>query len=170
MFCRSGPLSTSSLQVEASQVYRRDSVRVCEQNAVWSLCKENIATNILFKRLLLPNVPRSQCMYVCRKCMYVRMYVMYVRACVCMYVWNVRMHVMHVRVYVCIKYMYVWNVCSMYAFMYVCTYIIPLQAWTGPEGSRKLRFLDFVTTARDGGKVVSLTNRPPLPPRMYAHM
>jgi len=23
--------------------------------------------------------------------------------------------------------------------------IIPLQAWTGPEGSRKLRFLDFKT-------------------------
>ena len=40
----------------------------------------------------------------------------------------------------------------------------PLQAWSGPEGSRKLRFPDFVTTAQDGGKVVSLTNRPPLPP------
>ena len=33
---------------------------------------------------------------------------------------------------------------------------VPLQAWTGPEGSRKLRFPDFVTTAQDGGKVVSL--------------
>ena len=41
---------------------------------------------------------------------------------------------------------------------------VPLQAWTGPEGSRKLRFLDFVTTAQDGGKAVSLTHRPPLPP------
>ena len=39
-----------------------------------------------------------------------------------------------------------------------------LQAWTGPEGSTKLRFPDFVTTAQDGGKVVSLTHRPPLPP------
>jgi len=39
-----------------------------------------------------------------------------------------------------------------------------LQAWTGPEGSRKLRFPDFVTAAQDGGKVVSLTHRPPLPP------
>jgi len=29
---------------------------------------------------------------------------------------------------------------------------IPLQAWTGPEGSRKLRFPDFVTTAQDGGR------------------
>jgi len=77
---------------------------------------------------------------------------------------------------------------------------IPLQAWTGPEGSRKLRFPiikfvipvvfiikldwmyvsnsclrqihilqsslrfpDFLTT-QDGGKIVSLTYRPPLPP------
>ena len=41
---------------------------------------------------------------------------------------------------------------------------MPLQAWSGPEGSRKLRFPDFMTTAQDGGKVVSLTHRPPLPP------
>ena len=41
---------------------------------------------------------------------------------------------------------------------------VPLQAWIGPEGSRKLRFTHFVTTAQDGGKVVSLTHRPLLPP------
>jgi len=41
---------------------------------------------------------------------------------------------------------------------------VPLQAWSGPEGSRKLRFPDFMTTAQDGGKFVSLTHRPPLPP------
>ena len=41
---------------------------------------------------------------------------------------------------------------------------VPLQAWSGPERSRKLRFPDFMTTAQDGGKVVSLTHRPPLPP------
>ena len=41
---------------------------------------------------------------------------------------------------------------------------VPLQAWSGPEGSRKLKFPDFMTTAQDGGKVVSLTHRPPLPP------
>ena len=41
---------------------------------------------------------------------------------------------------------------------------VPLEAWSGPEGSRKLRLLDFVTTAQDGGKVVSLTHRPPLSP------
>jgi hypothetical protein len=29
---------------------------------------------------------------------------------------------------------------------------VPLQAWGGPEGSRKLRFPEFVTTAQDGGK------------------
>ena len=40
---------------------------------------------------------------------------------------------------------------------------VPLKAWSGPEGSRKLRFPDFMTTAQDGGKVVSLTHRPPLP-------
>jgi len=33
---------------------------------------------------------------------------------------------------------------------------VPLQVWSGPEGSRKLRFPDFVTTAQDGGKVVKL--------------
>jgi len=39
-----------------------------------------------------------------------------------------------------------------------------LEAWSGPEGSRKLRFPDFMTTAQDDGKVVSLTHRTPLPP------
>ena len=39
----------------------------------------------------------------------------------------------------------------------------PLQAWSGPEGSRKFRLPDYVTTAQDGGKVISLTHRPPLP-------
>jgi len=41
---------------------------------------------------------------------------------------------------------------------------VPLKAWSGPQGSWKLRFPDFMTTARDGGKVVSLTHRPPLRP------
>jgi len=43
---------------------------------------------------------------------------------------------------------------------------VPLEAWSGPQGSRKLRFPDFMTTAQDGGKVVSLTRRPPLPQEM----
>jgi len=41
---------------------------------------------------------------------------------------------------------------------------VPLQACSGPEGSRKLRFPDFMTTAQDGGKAVSLTHRPLLLP------
>ena len=41
---------------------------------------------------------------------------------------------------------------------------VPLQTWSVPEGSRKLRFPDFVTTAQDGGKFVSLMHRPLLPP------
>jgi len=28
---------------------------------------------------------------------------------------------------------------------------VPLHAWSGPEGSRKLRFPHFMTTAQDGG-------------------
>ena len=52
-----------------------------------------------------------------------------------------------------------------------------LQTWSGPEGSRKLRFPHFMTKAQDGGKVVSLTDGgkavslthlPPLPPRKYS--
>jgi len=35
---------------------------------------------------------------------------------------------------------------------------VPLQAWTGPQGSRKLRFSDFVTTAQDGGRLSALRN------------
>jgi len=39
---------------------------------------------------------------------------------------------------------------------------VPLQAWTGPEGSRRLRFPDFVTTAQDGGRLSALR-----PGRLY---
>jgi len=42
--------------------------------------------------------------------------------------------------------------------------ISPITGTRCPEGSRKLRLPDYVTTAQDGGKVVSLTHRPPLPP------
>ena len=33
---------------------------------------------------------------------------------------------------------------------------VPLQAWSGPEGSRKLRFTDFITTTQDGGRLSAL--------------
>jgi len=39
---------------------------------------------------------------------------------------------------------------------------IPLQAWTDPEGSRRLRLPDFKKSAHEGGKCVSPTHRPPL--------
>jgi hypothetical protein len=39
---------------------------------------------------------------------------------------------------------------------------VPLQTWSGPDCSRKLRLPDFLTTARDGGKDVSLTHQPHL--------
>ena len=34
--------------------------------------------------------------------------------------------------------------------------LVPLKARRGPEGSRKLRFPDFVTTAQDGGRLSAL--------------
>ena len=42
---------------------------------------------------------------------------------------------------------------------------IPLQAWTGPEGFRRLRLLDFKTIGTCRCKVVSPKHRPPLPPQ-----
>ena len=60
--------------------------------------------------------------------------------------------------------------CSL-AWLQICYFLcewdgkaVPLQAWGGPEGSRKLRVPDFMTMALDGSKVVSLTHWPPLPP------
>ena len=53
---------------------------------------------------------------------------------------------------------------SVYAVYLYRGKAIPLQAWRGPDGSRKLMYSDFMTTAQDGGKVVSLTYRPTLPP------
>jgi len=33
---------------------------------------------------------------------------------------------------------------------------VPLQVWTDPETSRKLKFPDFVTKAQDGGRSSAL--------------
>jgi len=33
---------------------------------------------------------------------------------------------------------------------------VSLQAWRGPEGSRKLSLADYVTTAKDGGTLSAL--------------
>jgi len=40
----------------------------------------------------------------------------------------------------------------------------PIKGQRCPEGSRKLRFPDYVTVSQDSGKVVSLTHRPLLSP------
>jgi hypothetical protein len=52
---------------------------------------------------------------------------------------------------------------SVFIKIYIKGKAVPLQAWSGPEVSRKLRFPGYMTTAQDGGKVASLTHRPPLP-------
>jgi len=41
--------------------------------------------------------------------------------------------------------------------------ISPITGPRCPEGSRKSRFPDYVTTAQDGGKIVCIKYRPPLP-------
>ena len=53
------------------------------------------------------------------------------------------------------------NICLIICNMYNKGKTVPLQVWSGSQGSRKLRFPYFMTTAQDGGKV-SLTHRPPL--------
>ena len=51
----------------------------------------------------------------------------------------------------------------MHLFIYVKGKSVPLHARSDPEGSRNLVFPDYVRTAQYGGKVISLTQRPPLP-------
>jgi len=48
--------------------------------------------------------------------------------------------------------------------MFIKGKAVPLQAWTGPEGSGTLRFPDSVTTAQDGGRLSAL-----LTGRLYPH-
>jgi len=66
----------------------------------------------------------------------------------------------HIYIYIYISTVKVYSHVGYYYVMLIgdCK-AIQLQAWTGPVGSRKLRFPDFMTTAQDGGKVVSLTHR-----------
>jgi hypothetical protein len=42
--------------------------------------------------------------------------------------------------------------------------VIPVQAWTGPDGSRRLKLPISRQSTHEGGKVVSRMHRPPLPP------
>ena len=43
---------------------------------------------------------------------------------------------------------------------------VPLQAWSGPEGFRKLRFSDFMTTAQDAVRLSALRTGPLYPQEM----
>ena len=47
------------------------------------------------------------------------------------------------------------NIVFLYQVSLLICKAVPLQAWSGSEGSRKLRFPDFMTTAQDGGKVIT---------------
>ena len=63
--------------------------------------------------------------------------------------------------------------CCLFIYLFITTFIqgkgkgkgkaVPLQAWGGPEGSRKLESPDFMTTAQGGGKVIGLRHQLPLP-------
>jgi len=57
--------------------------------------------------------------------------------------------------------------CLSHSYFIMITYlkgkVVLLQACSGSECSRKLMFADFMTTAQDVAKVVSLTYQPPLP-------
>jgi len=62
--------------------------------------------------------------------------------------------------FVCIP-LVIYEYTHTYKYIYICSFIsegksVPLQASTGPEGSRKLRFPDFMTTAQDGGRLSAL--------------
>ena len=65
------------------------------------------------------------------------------------------------EVYICTRGLF-WRKCSLHD----CDKgkAVPLQARRGPEGSRKLRFPDFVTTAQDGGRLSALRTGRFLPP------
>jgi len=54
--------------------------------------------------------------------------------------------------------LYIFKIVSILTFLKIVLLIkaVPLQAWSGPEGSRKLRFPDFVTTVQNGGWLSAL--------------
>jgi len=58
------------------------------------------------------------------------------------------------------KYTHYYICCCQNLCLTLICKISPITGPRSPEGSRKLRFPDYVTMAQDGGKVVSLTHRP----------
>jgi hypothetical protein len=67
--------------------------------------------------------------------------------------------------YLNINYPFVENLNLFYIYPFVTGKAVPLQTWSGSEVPKKLKFPDFLTTAQDCGKGVSLTHRSHLPPR-----
>ena len=63
--------------------------------------------------------------------------------------------------YVC-EYIYIYIYIYIHTHTHINVYIYkqgkaaPLQAWSGPEGSRKLMFPVYMTTAQDGGSLSAL--------------
>ena len=57
------------------------------------------------------------------------------------------------------------EVCASSSFLQGKIKGVLLQAWSGPEVSRKTTSPDFLTTAQDGGNFVSLTYRSLLSPQ-----
>jgi len=59
---------------------------------------------------------------------------------------------------------YIYTYINIYTYIYIYIYgkAVPLEARRTPVGSGKFRFPDFVKTAQEVGKVVSLSHRPPL--------
>ena len=51
--------------------------------------------------------------------------------------------------------LFVWKIHAGYDY-YSKGKAVPLQARRGPEGSRNLRFPDFVTIAQEGGRLIAL--------------
>ena len=77
---------------------------------------------------------------------------------------------MYILSYICIYnfsvpiiYIYIYNV---HMYMHIGK-AVPLQARRGPEGSRKLRFPDFVKTAQDGERLPALLTGRLYPQEMF---
>jgi len=60
------------------------------------------------------------------------------------------------------------SICEFFFFMNKKVKISTITGPRCPEGSRNLRFPNYVTVAQDGSKVVSFTHRPLFNPRKYS--
>ena len=65
-----------------------------------------------------------------------------------------------------------WHACVMYSAwkpkdnydMSASVFVVQINGFMSLTSDRKLMFLDYMSTAQDGGNVVSLKHRPPLSP------